>query len=70
MLFGGLISKKNGIPQNENSFYGGGRGSAVFIFLIALFLSFLVQKRVNKVQNPILVRGIERIKPVIPERFK
>lgn len=70
MLFGGLISKKNGIPQNENTFYSGGSRSAVFIFLIALFLSFLVQKRVNKVQNPILVRGIERIKSVIPERFK
>ncbi len=70
MLFGGLISKKNGIPQNENSFYSGGSRRVVFIFLIALFLSFLVQKRVNKVQNPILVRGIERIKSVIPERFK
>ncbi len=63
MLFGGLISKKNGIPQNENSFYGGGRGSAVFIFFISSFLGFLVQ-------NPALVRGVERIKSVIPERFK
>ncbi len=42
MLFGGLISKKNGIPQNENSFYSGGSRRVVFIFLIALFLGFLV----------------------------